>query len=171
MLMSQNCHGQQQPHLIQILLPLLILVPLRLPTTYYLLPTTQPAWSCGGAALNKGVACCHSLRSLVVRRRCCPPQGSGALTMPARWALGGWPRPCSAAAACEKWVSPNKVAPARDVHARPGNGVGGGAYIPRLLQLWVPGTPARTEAIPKRRTASPPGARRKGSRALFPLAT
>ena len=78
---------------------------------------------------------------------------------------------CSVAAACEKWVPPNKVAPARDVHAMPDNGVGGGAYIPRLLQLWVPGTPAGAEAIPKRRTASPPGARRKGSRALLPLAT
>ena len=77
---------------------------------------------------------------------------------------------CSVAAACEKWVPPNKVAPARDVHAMPGNGVGGGAYIPRLLQLWVPGTPAGAEAIPKRRTASPLGARRKGSRALLPLA-
>ena len=161
-----------------------------------------------------------------MRRRCCPPQGSGALTMPARWALGGWPRhpvlggvaggpplcrggegprhqqqtthnkqqhtttnnnnqqqqqrelrgaavaePCSAVAACEKWVSPNKVAPARDVHAMPKGGVGGGAYTRRLLQLWVPGTPAGAEAIPKRRTASPPGARRKGSRALLPLAT
>ena len=78
---------------------------------------------------------------------------------------------CAVAAACEKWVPPNKVAPARDVHAMPENGVGGGAYIPRLLQLWVPGTPAGAEAIPKRRTASPPGARRKGSRALLPLAT
>ena len=78
---------------------------------------------------------------------------------------------CSVAAACEKWVPPNKVAPARDVHAMPDNGVGGGAYIPRLLQLWVPGTPAGAEAIPKRRTASPPGARRKGRRELFPVAT
>ena len=78
---------------------------------------------------------------------------------------------CSVAAACEKWMPPNKVAPARDVHAMPENGVGGGADISRLLQLWVPGTPAGAEAIPKRRTASPPGARRKGSRALLPLAT
>ena len=34
---------------------------------------------------------------------------------------------CSVAAACEKWMPPNKVAPARDVHAMPDNGVGGGA--------------------------------------------
>ena len=56
-----------------------------------------------------------------------------------------------------KWVLPNRVAPARGVHAMPEGGVGGEACTSRLLQLWVPGTPAGAEAIPKRRTASPLG--------------
>ena len=69
-------------------------------------------------------------------------------------------------------VLPNKVAPARGVHAMPEGGVGGGACTSRFLQLWVPGTNLlgpklfRNDAL-----ASPPGARRKGRRALLPLAT
>ena len=39
-----------------------------------------------------------------------------------------------------EWVLPNKVAPARGVHAMPEGGVGGGACTSRFLQLWVPGT-------------------------------
>ena len=39
-----------------------------------------------------------------------------------------------------QWVLPNKVAPARGVHAMPEGGVGGGACTSRFLQLWVPGT-------------------------------
>ena len=80
--------------------------------------------------------------------------------------------PCSAAAACEEWVLPNKVAPARGVHAMPEGGVGGGACTSRFLQLWVPGTNLLGPKLSRNDAkASPPGARRKGRRALLPLAT
>ena len=71
-----------------------------------------------------------------------------------------------------EWVLPNKVAPARGVHAMPEGGVGGGACTSRFLQLWVPGTNLLGPKLSRNDAkASPPGARRKGRRALLPLAT
>ena len=71
-----------------------------------------------------------------------------------------------------EWVLPHKVAPARGVHAMPEGGVGGGACTSRFLQLWVPGTNLLGPKLSRNDAkASPPGARREGSRALLPLAT
>ena len=54
----------------------------------------------------------------------------------------------------------------------PEGGVGGGACTSRFLQLWVPGTNLLGPKLFRNDAkASPPGARRKGRRALLPLAT